>query len=166
MNLSNLLNNGYFEVRDIYSDWVFRVYDISSCIYGWVEPYHLKEEKIKDIEKWQKKIIVITMESELVPFNVMKQFVERYPHKFSLDENFHKQEKNIMNIKEKFILSLTSEPKKTFRRAGITDGDDLLTDEGQKVFLTWLLHSKFAEEFKKEVADELVENIKNKNENN
>ena len=71
-----------------------------------------------------------------------------------------------MNIKEKFILSLTSEPKKTFRKAGITDGDDLLTDEGQKVFLTWLLHSKFAEEFKKEVADELVENIKNKNENN
>ena len=64
---------------------------------------------------------------------------------------------NKMNIKEKFVLALTKEPKKSFRKAGITDGDDLLTDEGTKVFLTWLLHNKYSEEFKKEVVEEMLE---------
>lgn len=62
----------------------------------------------------------------------------------------------IMNITEKFVLALTKEPNKTFRKAGITNGDDMLTDEGTKIFLTWLLHSKYADDFKKEIADELL----------
>lgn len=61
-----------------------------------------------------------------------------------------------MNLKEKFTLAITAEPKKSFRKAGITNGDDILTDDGTKVFLTWLLHSKYAEEFKKEVVDDLL----------
>lgn len=65
---------------------------------------------------------------------------------------------NNMNIKEKFVLALTSEPKKSFRKAGITNGDDLLTEEGQGVFLTWLLHSKYADEFKTAVVDDLLKN--------
>ena len=62
-----------------------------------------------------------------------------------------------MNIKEKFILAITPEPKRTFRKAGITNGDDILTEEGQKIFLTWLLHNKFADEFKKDVVEEMLE---------
>jgi hypothetical protein len=63
-----------------------------------------------------------------------------------------------MNIKESFVLALTSEPKKSFRKAGVTNGDDLLTDEGQKIFLTWLLHSKYADEFKTSAVDGLLAN--------
>lgn len=63
----------------------------------------------------------------------------------------------IMNLKEKFVLALTSEPKKSFRKAGITNGDDMLTEEGTGIFLTWLLHSKYAEEFKKDVVEGLLE---------
>lgn len=61
-----------------------------------------------------------------------------------------------MNIKEKFVLALTSEPQKSFRKAGITNGDDLLTEDGLKIFLSYLLHKKFADDFKKEVVDELL----------
>lgn len=60
----------------------------------------------------------------------------------------------IMNIKESFVLALTSEPNRTFRKAGITNGDNILTDEGQKIFLSWLL-SKHADEFKV-LVDEMV----------
>lgn len=62
----------------------------------------------------------------------------------------------IMNLKEKFVLSLTPEPKKSFRKAGITDGDDVITEDGAKVFLTYLLHNKFSAEFKKEVVDDIL----------
>jgi hypothetical protein len=62
----------------------------------------------------------------------------------------------LMNIKEKFVLALTKEPQKSFRKAGITNGDDILTDEGTKVFLSWLLHKKYADEFKTEVVNELL----------
>lgn len=61
-----------------------------------------------------------------------------------------------MNIKEKFVLALTKEPQKTFRKAGITNGDDLLTTDGQNIFLSWLLHTKHAEEFKKDIVDGLL----------
>lgn len=67
---------------------------------------------------------------------------------------------NIMsNIKEKFILALTKEPQKSFRKAGITNGDDILTDDGAKIFLTWLLN-KNAEIFKSEVVDDLLKEEK------
>ncbi|MHA1304350.1 MAG: hypothetical protein ACTSPI_11685 [Candidatus Heimdallarchaeaceae archaeon] len=65
-----------------------------------------------------------------------------------------------MNLKEKFIVAITSEPKKSFRKAHITDGDDLLTEEGQQVFLSWLLHDQYAEAFKKEVVKPLLEEEK------
>lgn len=63
------------------------------------------------------------------------------------------------SIKEKFVLAITPEPQKSFRKAGITNGDDLLTDDGQKIFLSWLL-TKHAEEFKKNVVDGLLEDDK------
>lgn len=65
---------------------------------------------------------------------------------------------NKMNIQEKFVLAFKSEPEKTFRKTGITNGDDILTDDGQKIFLSWLL-KKNQVEFKKEVADEILKDL-------
>lgn len=60
-----------------------------------------------------------------------------------------------MNIKEKFTLALTPEPQKTFRKLGITNGDNILTEEGSKIFQTWLLN-KNQDAFKKEVCDPML----------
>lgn len=67
--------------------------------------------------------------------------------------------KKNMNITEKFLLAFKKEPEKSFRKAGITNGDDLLTDEGQQVFLSWLLQ-KHGSDFKSEVVDGLLESEK------
>lgn len=64
-----------------------------------------------------------------------------------------------MDIKEKFQLAFKSEPEKSFRKAGVTNGDDYLTDDGQKIFLSWLL-KKHGTEFKTEVVDELLKEDK------
>lgn len=71
------------------------------------------------------------------------------------DLRYYKNNKTNMNIKEKFIQAFLAEPEKTFRKAGITNGDGLLTEDGQNIFLSWLL-KKNGEAFKAEVADELV----------
>jgi hypothetical protein len=55
---------------------------------------------------------------------------------------------------------LTKEPQKSFRKAGITNGDDLLTGDGQQIFLSWLLHEKYADDFKKEIVDGILEEKK------
>lgn len=64
--------------------------------------------------------------------------------------------KTSMNLKEKFVAAFLSEPEKTFRKAGITNGDGILTDEGQQIFLTWLLKQQ-GNTFKTEVVDQLAE---------
>ena len=61
----------------------------------------------------------------------------------------------LMDIKEKFVLAFLSEPDKSFRKAKITDGDNLLTEDGMKIFLTWLL-SKNKETFKTEIVDGIL----------
>jgi len=63
-----------------------------------------------------------------------------------------------MNIKEKFTLAFKSEPEKSFRKTGITNGDDFLTDDGQKVFLSWLLKKNGAD-FNTEVVQDLLKDI-------
>ena len=68
----------------------------------------------------------------------------------------------IMNLKEKFVLALTAEPEKSFRKAGITNGDGILTDDGAKIFLTWLL-GKNSKEFKTEVVDALLKENETQN---
>jgi len=98
-------------------------------VVGYYEPYHLVEWYSSD----NKLMRLGFKEEELYLINKNKS----------------------MNLKEKFILAITSEPKKSFRKAGITNGDDLLTEDGEKVFLTWLLE-KNSDEFKKEVVDELL----------
>lgn len=62
---------------------------------------------------------------------------------------------NFMNLKEKFVQVFLKEPEKSFRKAEITNGDGILTTDGQSVFLGWLL-KKHGDEFKTEVVDELL----------
>lgn len=70
--------------------------------------------------------------------------------------------KNNMSLKQKFNNLFTKEPQKSFRKAGITDGSDILTDDGKAVFLAWLL-GKNADAFKAEVVDPiLAEEAENK----
>jgi len=68
-----------------------------------------------------------------------------------------------MNVVEKFALLFTKEPQKSFRKANITDGNDLLTGEGAKVFLSWLLTAKYADEFNKEVVAKILKDLEKKN---
>lgn len=61
--------------------------------------------------------------------------------------------KSIMtNIKEAVRLAFKGEPEKSFIKAGVTDSNDVLTADGQVVFISWLL-KKYGSDFKKEVVD-------------
>lgn len=62
-------------------------------------------------------------------------------------------------LKEKFVSLLTKEPYKTLRKLEIINGDNLLTDEGEALFLNWLFQQHI-DAFKKEVADEMVKEEK------
>ena len=57
------------------------------------------------------------------------------------DNNFNI---NNMMLTEKFLASLKREPEKSFRKTGITDGDDIPTDEGMKLICTILLQENEA----------------------
>lgn len=59
-----------------------------------------------------------------------------------------------MNTLQKFALIFKSEPQKSYRKAGITNGDDVITDEGMKIYLTYLLNKDT--NFKAEIVDELL----------
>lgn len=61
-----------------------------------------------------------------------------------------------MSLVKKFSDLFIQEPQKTFRNAGVTDSSDMLTEDGQKIFLSWLL-SKNQEAFKTEVVDKIVD---------
>lgn len=65
---------------------------------------------------------------------------------------------NTMSLKEAFATLFTKEPYKTFRKAGITNGDNELTSEGRDIFLAWLLEQN-AEGFK-EIAAKILEEQK------
>lgn len=71
------------------------------------------------------------------------------PCNFELVTNSNK---TIMSsLKEKFVSAFLTEPEKTYRKVGITNGDGVITPEGQELFLTWLL--KQNPTFKTEVVD-------------
>lgn len=67
-----------------------------------------------------------------------------------------------LNIKDSFTLAFKAEPEKSFRKTGITNGDDFLTEDGQKIFLSWLL-KKYGADFKTEVVDGLLSDMKEDN---
>jgi hypothetical protein len=60
----------------------------------------------------------------------------------------------IKKCKQLFLL----EPEKSFRKAEITLDDGFLTVEGKEVFLKWML-AKHAEEFKKDIVDEIIDDM-------
>lgn len=62
---------------------------------------------------------------------------------------------NNMSIKEKFITAFLVEPEKSFRKTGITNGDGFLTEDGEQVFLGWLLKQNGAQ-FKTDVVNDLL----------
>ena len=68
---------------------------------------------------------------------------------------------NMTKLTEAFSLAFKSEPEKSFRKAGITNGDDLLTDDGTKVFLGWLLNQNKAQ-FKTDVVDGILKELETK----
>ncbi len=71
----------------------------------------------------------------------------------------HKVQSTIMGLTDKFLLGIKAEPQRSFRKAGITNGDDLLTSEGTQVFLAWLLKEN-EDAFKTEVVDPIIEEMK------
>jgi hypothetical protein len=89
---------------------------------------------------------------------VIKHIEENYKV-WSDKEWFFEQDlkliKNNMNIKEKFITAFLGEPEKSFRKTGITNGDGFLTEDGQEVFLGWLLKQN-GPQFKTDVVDDLL----------
>lgn len=68
-----------------------------------------------------------------------------------------------MGLTEKFLSSLKKEPEKSWRKAGITNGDDIPTDEGMKLICTVLLQTN--EDIRKEmakIAKDILEDEKDK----
>ena len=63
-----------------------------------------------------------------------------------------------MNIIQKFALALKAEPQKSYQKAGITDSSDMLTEDGTKIFLTYLINKDT--DFKTQVVDELLKEVK------
>ncbi len=74
------------------------------------------------------------------------------------------------NFLEKAALAFKSEPEKSFRKAGVTNGDDLFTEEGAKLFLTWLSKQdcqklaahkgSIQDKFREDVVDKILEEQK------
>lgn len=58
-------------------------------------------------------------------------------------------------ITDKFKLLFKDELHKLFIKAGIIDINDIITNDGEKIFLTWLLFSKYKDDFKVEVVDKM-----------
>ena len=48
---------------------------------------------------------------------------------------------NTEDIKSKIAIGLTPEPYKTFRKEGVVDGENVLTQQGKDVFLMFLLEN-------------------------
>lgn len=61
-----------------------------------------------------------------------------------------------MDIITKFLDSKLNPPKKAFKKAGIINSDGVITTDGLKVFLTWLLLDVHAEKFNTEVVADLL----------
>ena len=83
-----------------------------------------------------------------------------------ITDNYIKSIKKTMettptSVMEKFKTALLPEPEKTFRKLGITNGDNILTTEGTQLFLNWLFQGN-KEKFNEEIVSKLVEEEKKK----
>lgn len=96
----------------------------------------------------------VVAEASLDYIKVVGSYVNWSDFQFELISN-----NTITNMKEKFIQMFLKEPQKSFRKAGVTNGDGFLTAEGTDMFLTWLLE-KNGEVFKTDVVDGLLKEDK------
>lgn len=78
-----------------------------------------------------------------------------------LIENFEliTNNKSNMSLTQKFINAFKPEPYMTFREKGITNSDDMLTEEGKDLYINWQF-KKDAATFKTDVADKIVDETK------
>jgi hypothetical protein len=129
--------------------------DIAIQLYPNYSTVSLYKGQILDVE-WEEPS-GYWVKIDRVYYFIFRKYAEVINEK--VDNNFLNK---LMNLKEKFVLAITPEPQKSFRKAGITDGDDILTEEGTRIFLTWLLHHKFAEEFKKDVVEGILKEKEDK----
>ena len=79
----------------------------------------------------------------------------------SKEKNMAYEEEVKRSLKDTFLMNIKKEPQKSFRKAGITNGDDFLTSNGTEIFLVWLLE-KHGAEFKKDVVDGILEDEEKK----
>lgn len=102
--------------------------------------------------------IECVIKSEKGYSSIVDAYLTSYYNYYNAEDDFELLEsiKTPMNLKEKFITAFLSEPEKTFRKEGITNGDGFLTSDGTQLFLSYLLQ-KFGADFKKDVVDLLVE---------
>lgn len=61
-----------------------------------------------------------------------------------------------MNILQKFALAMTKEPLKSYRKVDIMNGDNIVTEEGARIYLSFLLSGGKPENFKKEIVDPML----------
>lgn len=124
----------------------------------------LKPEFCAGIKSWEVGRIIERdcryLDSWFVSFEASPGTISVVANQLMLVDETNKQQDKKMNIKDQFLLAITSEPQKSFRKAGVTNGDDLLTEDGQKVFLAWLLKQN-QDAFKKEIVDPILEEMKN-----
>lgn len=86
-------------------------------------------------------------------------------YKLTTENPINKVSGKIMSLKESFLTGMLSEPMKSYRKAGITNGDNLLTEDGVKVFLSYLLSKEPLEGgFKTEVVDGIIADMKDSKE--
>jgi len=62
----------------------------------------------------------------------------KYYKLISCDKTNNVVGKTMSSLKEAFVMAFLGEPEKSFRKAGITNGDGLLNCEGRELFENWL----------------------------
>ncbi len=88
-----------------------------------------------------------------------------YMQDFAVEELFltppkkeERKKTNMSDLLNKFVLNFKKEPDKSYIKAGIKDKDGVITEDGIKVFLTYLLDKN--PDFKKDVVDDILKDIK------
>jgi hypothetical protein len=134
-------------------DYDGAIYYASKGFYQTTEPYKSKYAFITSdefVRDWGK---TLPMDALLdAPYADFK--LAEYPQTIWTRVDKLKQNK-MTNLIEKAKLLVMSEPQKSFRKSGITDGDDQLTQEGKELFINWLF-KKNQDEFNKEIVQPLL----------
>lgn len=129
----------------------------------WRDPYIMYRYKVDSDN-----IIVLTRDKRIATIG---NYTLAYEYKsakiYSYDSfiNLFKKETIMSNLVGKWKEIGLKEPKKTFRKIGITGNDDMPTEEGIKIFIAWLLADKeMGNKFYNDVAKPIREESENEEE--